>query len=90
MTTSPDRARSPLPVERFESTPLNDGTDHVALVIHFRDPNTGAEWREHHPRMRKEDHGTDENGNHHYTFSPATDPDALHPYFSDETQEPQG
>lgn len=76
-------------VQRFESTPLNDGTDHVAIVIHFHDPETGAKWSEHHPRMRPEHNGTDEHGNHLYTFTRATDPDTLRAIFGDNPQETQ-
>lgn len=74
-----------LPVERFESTPI-EGTNLVNLVLTYRHPDTGQEFREHYHRMRVEDHGPDADGMHRYTFTPEhhPDPDTLRRYFPEE------
>lgn len=71
--------RAELPVERFESTPI-EGTDLVDLVITYRGPDTGARLREHLPRMRREEHGPDADGMYRYTFTPERPPTGLEPF----------
>lgn len=65
-----------LPVERFESTPI-EGTDLVDLVITYRDPNTG--------QVRPEQHGPDGDGNYRTTFTHVPETDIWRHYFLEET-----
>lgn len=65
-------------VESFESTPLNDGSGHVAVVLVYADGR-----REYHPRMQVVEVQR-EDGLYEYSLRRAVDPKILRYIFGED------